>query len=441
MLSTGQYFAFRKTLYRQYRDYIRNVLTYTASGIDADDLAKCIRMGEESDKYRQLQSFLDQIKENSELHFLYIVIPLNTAERDNMRNVIAGATKFEYEYESDELVKLDELTGDSYAPKTAEKYLRAYESGQLSFFEERSEWGDDYTGLLPLFDSAGNKVAALCMDVEIAHIHTQLAAQTLSTILVIALLGTLFAVIFIVWTDSNITWPIRQLERSVVQLAVRSHGQRNPDALVLRVPPIHTDNEIESLAQAIGQMSEDMRDYVKSILDTERELARMNVIAHKDALTHVKNKTAYERCSEELQERIGREKLEFAILMADVNRLKQINDAFGHERGDQYLKNCCAILCEVFSRSPIFRIGGDEFVAVLTGEDYLERKLLLRRARDVFQAAEELPEAEPWERASVSLGLAEYRERRDKRVKDVFERADRLMYREKDNRKGENGNG
>ena len=198
------------------------------------------------------------------------------------------------------------------------------------------------------------------------------------------------------------------------------------------MPNIHTDNEIESLAHAIEKMSEDMRDYVNNILVTERELARMNVLAHKDALTHVKNKTAYELYSNELQQHMAQERVEFAILMADVNGLKQINDAYGHERGDLYLKKSCAVLCQVFKHSPIFRIGGDEFVAVLSGEDYGKREELLMHAREEYQCAQKQPEAAPWEMASVAMGLAEYDPGTDQSVQAVFERADRNMYQDKD---------
>ena len=48
---------------------------------------------------------------------------------------MAGATQYEYEYEADELVRLNSLTGDSYSPQTAAKYLNAYQSGKLTFFE------------------------------------------------------------------------------------------------------------------------------------------------------------------------------------------------------------------------------------------------------------------------------------------------------------------
>ena len=135
-----------------------------AEDIDVDDLSNCIETRTESEKYYELQQTLDDIRARVDCHFIYIVIPLSTEPIDNMQNVIAGVGEYEYENMADQLVHLNMLTGDSYSPETAKKYLDAYNSGELSFFEEVSQWGDDYTGLLPLYDSHGDKVAALCVD-------------------------------------------------------------------------------------------------------------------------------------------------------------------------------------------------------------------------------------------------------------------------------------
>lgn len=42
----------------------------------------------------------------------------------------------------------------------------------------------------------------------------------------------------------------------------------------------------------------------------------------------------------------------------------------GHQAGDEYIIGACRIICNKFKHSPVFRIGGDEFVAISEGEDY-----------------------------------------------------------------------
>ena len=357
VLSLLNYSNYRRIMYRHYETYIENILRYTAAGIDTDDLAECVRTGVESEKYHELQGFLDQVKANVDLHFLYVIVPLNTEPTDNIQNVIAAVSEYEYEHMADQLVHLNMLTGDSYSPATARKYLKAYESGELSFFEESSEWGDDYTGLLPLYDSQGSRFAALCMDVDVRSIHTELRTQAAVIIGVTALIGLLYTFIFVFWTDNNIVRPIALLENSVTEYARSSHEQKELDALVLTAPEIHTGNEVESLAHSIVKMSEDVRDSVRNMIRTEHELERMQVLAHRDALTHVGNNTAYVQYTENLRIKLWQEHIPLALLIADVNRLKDVNDSYGHDKGDLYLKGCCGVLCDTFRHSPIFRVG------------------------------------------------------------------------------------
>ena len=216
VLSAAHYQSYRRMLYSQYELRIEEILKYIEAEIDTDDLAECIRTGVESGKYQSLQKLLDSFKERMDIHYIYIIEPLNTEVTDNIRNVIAGATQYEYEYEADELVYLNMPTGDSYSPETAKKYLDAYQSDQLSFFEEISEWGDDYTGLLPLHDSQGNRVAALCVDVDVVQIHTVLRSSILKNIALIVILGSGFVLLFLLWSRKNITFPLEQIERCVV---------------------------------------------------------------------------------------------------------------------------------------------------------------------------------------------------------------------------------
>ena len=117
--------------------------------------------------------------------------------------------------------------------------------------------------------------------------------------------------------------------------------------------------------------------------------------------------------------------------MMDANGLKHINDNYGHAQGDAYLKGCSHLICEEFKHSPVYRIGGDESVAILSGEDYQNRNERVDSLRKVFEQAYHKENAQPWERYSASVGMAEFTSE-DMNVDDVFKRADKLMYENKD---------
>lgn len=148
--------------------------------------------------------------------------------------------------------------------------------------------------------------------------------------------------------------------------------------------------------------------------------------AYKDGLTGVRNKLAYLEMLAELETAIENSELtEYGVVVFDVNGLKEINDTLGHEAGDEYIKRGCSIICQHFDHSPVFRIGGDEFVAILKGIDYANREVLLESFRKVIS------ENQKNGSVIVASGLAVYDALTDGSYNDVFKRADESMYEQK----------
>ena len=116
---------------------------------------------------------------------------------------------------------------------------------------------------------------------------------------------------------------------------------------------------------------------------------------------------------------------DFAIAICDVNGLKAINDTLGHEAGDAYIKEGCMLICHKFDHSPVFRIGGDEFVAILKGRDYENREELEGSFRQMID------ENQRNGKVVVASGMAIYTPGSDESYNDVFKRADEMMYKRK----------
>lgn len=152
-----------------------------------------------------------------------------------------------------------------------------------------------------------------------------------------------------------------------------------------------------------------------------KNLAQAKIEASVDALTGVKNRHAYLMAEERLNNQIeeGRDPA-FAVVVLDVNDLKKINDGQGHGAGDQYLRDACKIVCNTFKRSPVFRIGGDEFAVISQGEDYARIEELMR------QMDEHNAQARQNGGIIIACGMA--RRENDETVAPVFERADQNMF-------------
>ncbi len=282
VLIAACYSGFSKVLFSQYEDDISDQLEYISAHIDVDDLEQCIKSNQKSEKFEELQAFLDDFKEHTDIEFVYVIVPLNDNETDSIKGVIGGRRKEEYG-DKDKTVELNALSGDNYSAKMAGKYLDAYRSGETAFFDGMTNWGSKYTGVLPLFNSKQEKVAALCIDINTNELHLKLSMQALTIILVTLIVGVVFIIMFVYWSTQRITQPIQDLEESVAEFATISHMHEKPDKLVLNVPEIHTENEVESLSDAVKKMSEDIREYAQTLTEAE-EASKQQSIALGEAL-------------------------------------------------------------------------------------------------------------------------------------------------------------
>ena len=121
---------------------------------------------------------------------------------------------------------------------------------------------------------------------------------------------------------------------------------------------------------------------------------------------------------------------EYAIGVFDCDDLKSVNDQYGHDKGDLYLKAASRLICRVFQHSPVFRIGGDEFAVVLTGEDFQNRDQLVQQFNEAKKGAAASSE-NIWEQVHIALGIAVYDPEADSSVNDTARRADKIMYENK----------
>ncbi|MDC7293214.1 GGDEF domain-containing protein [Butyrivibrio sp. DSM 10294] len=173
---------------------------------------------------------------------------------------------------------------------------------------------------------------------------------------------------------------------------------------------------------------EDIDDEVKREKQQLKELKTERELARRDELTGVKNKTAYRELEQSAQGNIenGMDYLNFALVVCDTNNLKLINDTQGHAAGDEYIKASARLLCDIFVHSPVFRVGGDEFVVFLQGSDYSSRHELMDKLR-----SQVLDNKKMGAGVILASGMSEYKPESDSFVSDIFERADKEMYENK----------
>ncbi len=181
-----------------------------------------------------------------------------------------------------------------------------------------------------------------------------------------------------------------------------------------------TENEEQKLI--IGLINID--DQIRKDREYAKQLSAVEARALKDELTGVKNKYAYAKAKEKLEESLKNGEIqEFAIVVLDLNDLKYVNDTLGHKCGDAYIRKGCKMICDTFSHSPVFRIGGDEFVVIICGEDYDNLDLLM--------GILETKNNENKLRGEVTLAAGRALGKAGSSINEVFEQADAKMYENK----------
>ena len=186
----------------------------------------------------------------------------------------------------------------------------------------------------------------------------------------------MFQAVMLSWFRKRIIIPLKQIETAARDFDEKSNTLKNPEALVLDLPEIHTGDELESLSNTLSSMSYNMKGYVEDLLESAVKM---------DKLEH--------------------------DLIKSKKRAKELGE-----------------LATLDKHSPLFRVGGDEFIAILKGYDYENIESLVEEFKKEVEHLSNDKSLEPWERTSAAIGYALYDEKLNSSYETVFHRADQAMY-------------
>lgn len=170
---------------------------------------------------------------------------------------------------------------------------------------------------------------------------------------------------------------------------------------------------------------------VDFIMEMRRKLYKsaetqfLEKIAYEDVLTGLSTR----RKCEEVFGEIDKRKYEYIIFQFDLNNLKNTNDDFGHEAGDDMIVRFSNMLRKTFNAGETLgRMGGDEFIAIVTdsyGYDAEQKIEALKSLIEQDNADQEV-------KVSVSLGYCYSSELKGPKAMDVYKEADKRMYKDKE---------
>lgn len=303
-----------------------------------------------------------------------------------------------------------------------------------------NQYGHTYGNYYPLWVN-GKQMGLVCADIEVEKVNATAINNSVNLVIIMAILSAAFAAFLSYILQKRYVSRLVQLKKDVQ--AFTAH--KDTSLAVIITNDVKGTDEISDLAQQVSTMIIEIGDYMNTLIEKNQQLLeaherirQANDLANRDALTGIRNKNAYDTEVDKIEYRMEHDKFkEFGIAMIDLNYLKYINDNFGHEKGNMAIKKVCDLVCHHFSHSPVFRIGGDEFVVILENDDYKECQQKIQEFQDIMEEIANDTTLEPWERVSAAVGWTLFDPDTDNCVQNVFKRADDFMYKNKKAMKAE----
>lgn len=196
---------------------------------------------------------------------------------------------------------------------------------------------------------------------------------------------------------------------------------------------IYEDDQASTKLPLASRMATFIRETVFELETINSQLQFYNEqlkgIAKKDGLTGLRNRLAFDEQLKEIENENANDK-DWAMLMIDLNGLKNTNDQYGHEAGDELIKGTARVIDEIYGeRGQCFRIGGDEFVVIIDAS----QELMVEYRNKLKNRIVEYNKVEKY-KLSMAVGESRLNNQQGARgtISDWKMNADMDMYREKD---------
>ncbi len=172
-------------------------------------------------------------------------------------------------------------------------------------------------------------------------------------------------------------------------------------------------------------------DLEHKIIDRTKELLvlneRLEGMANVDPLTGAYNRRYLYTVSEKIIPLIKRERRRLSLAMIDIDRFKDINDTYGHDRGDEVLKILVEKVTDSIRESDVFiRYGGEEFVLLFPNTTLQQALVISEKVRKVIDSSPGVHDV----RFTVSVGVTEFINGSDN-IDSALKRADIALYKAK----------
>ncbi len=372
-----------------------DVSNTAAAMLDGDAMAGLKAGDEDTDDYQTIYRTLSYFQNNFALEYIYCVRDL-------------GGGNFVF------LVDPSDVPGEFGEPVAYTDALYQASLGTASVDKEPygDRWGRFYSAYTPVYDSGNSVAGIVAVDFSADWYEQQISGQVKTTVVITAV-----SLVIAMSVVAVITARFRRRFR--VLLGEMNSISDEIETLVRELSPgadinLRGEEERTFSRDEITELGNQIRSLESQL---GRRLSYVRSQAYLDSLTGLGNRTAYEEYVSGLDEKIRGGTARFALIIFDMNGLKEINDKYGHEQGDGAITELGHALRRHFEDARLYRIGGDEFAVIVE--------------QSLGDIGERLDRVEKDLEFGASKGCAVFSPDTDTGYRDVFKRADNAMYEDK----------
>ena len=363
----------KKNLREQIEQRMLDISNTAAYMLNGDELEQLKKEDEGTEPYNKALDTLRAFQDNIELDYIY-----------GIRQEADGSFTFTID-------PAEEAPGEFGAPiVTTEALLNAaHGTADVDKKAYSDEWGTFYSAYSPVFNSEGKVAGIVGVDFNAEWYDGKLSNNRVVSIIITMCALTVGIVLsFIIMSQNRKRFTAMLKEVDQLDKATHRINSTLMNTCIKKLDflPDSESEVIKTLANG-EKGGETLRDDYDEVTTNLRAVCKkldkyvnyVDANMYKDELTNTYNKAAYKNTIKALDDKIKTEEISFSVAFFDLNGLESINAHYGFEAGDVLMFHSARILKNVFGKENVFRVAGDEFIAIMEEKNHIQMSLLFEQ--------------------------------------------------------------
>lgn len=415
----------KKTLREQIDQRMLDIANTAAYMINGDEIKNLQKEDAGTEPYQRALETLRAFQDNINLDYIY-----------GIRQMPDGSFTFTID-------PTVEDPGEFGAPIVSTEALRSAAKGIAAVDKEayKDEWGRFYSAYSPVFDSEHKVAGIVAVDFNAKWYDGKLNNhKAISVVILMAALTVGIVLTFIILSQNRKRFAamlkeIDQLDAatdkindSILKTSIKKLDfLPNSESSLLKTLADGEENKQSSIHDEYEEVTSNLHSVCKKL---NKYIKFIDSNMYKDELTNTLNKAAYKNAIQALDEEIKTNSPIFSVAFFDLIGLNRINAHYGFEAGDELMFHSARILKKVFGNDNVYRVAGDEFIAIMKDKGAIDMEELFA------QLDKELKEFNKSKKVAHELGISKgsntYKSAEHDNYRHVFMVARENMKKEKE---------